>query len=437
MAVILTVERKTAKARIFLALVYAVLSLGGLTMVWPFLVMLAASLTGPYDYYRYSPVVRAFWDRSDRFMRYVAACYPRFPAEVFPEAPAHWGSWIVVARDREGGRRFADRHLAGLDDPASAVRWTRMAADYAAFNRAYDLRNSACAFDPRDVAGFVREHFEAKLRAEDPQGFAKLAPAARRRAALARLNAEWPVRYPSFFGIRMIAQQRAPLHHAGWDYPSDDPKMELYQELKRLYRVRAYGTDDGGGSAPAAYFSRTVPYESRPLWLAWLRRSDAQARLGLPPGGGFTADDYTRLAGRACAGFEQLPFPLPDDAPAPLRAEWDRFVRTAYPRRLLRVRVTPELDEAYRRYVAGICRTPAAYTRLTGQALPDAVRGFAGLRLPPYENSTLWRNFIPQVPLAQLEILSAEQAWQAFLRARYGTVQAVNAAYGWQLAALD
>jgi multiple sugar transport system permease protein len=201
--------------------------------------------------------------------------------------------------------------------------------------------------------------------------------------------------------------------------------------------VRAYGTDDGGGSAPTAYFSRTVPYESRPLWLAWLRRSDAQARLGLPPGGGFTADDYTRLAGRACAGCAQLPFPLPDAAPAPLRAEWDRFIRTAYPRRLLRVRVTPELDEAYRRYVAGVCRTPAAYMRLTGQALPDAVRGFAGLRLPPYENSTLWRNFIPQVPLAQLEILSAEQAWQAFLRARYGTVQAVNAAYGWQLAALD
>ena len=135
----------------------------------------------------------------------------------------------------------------------------------------------------------------------------------------------------------MIAQQRAPLHHASWDYPSDDPKMELYQELKRLYRVRAYGVDDGGRAEPAAYFSRTVPYESRPLWLAWLRRSDAQARLGQPPGGGFTADDYARLAGRACASFEQLPFPLPDDAPAPLRAEWDRFIRTAYPRRLLRV----------------------------------------------------------------------------------------------------
>ena len=439
MAVILTVERKTAKARIFLALVYAVLSLGGLTMVWPFLVMLAASLTGPYDYYRFSPVVRAFWDRSDRFMRYVAECYPRFPAEVFPDAPAHWGSWTVVARDRTGGRHFAERHLAGLDDPQSAAQWTRMARDYAAFNRDYDLRNSVCTFDPRDVAGFVRSHFEAKLRAEDPQGFAAMSPAARRRAALERLNAEWPVRYTSFFGIRMVAQQRAPLHHAGWDYPSDDPKMELYQELKRLYRARAYGSgdDEANETDPPAYFSRTAPYESRPLWLAWLKRPDVQARLGLPPGGTFTPADYTRLAGRACVGFEHLPFPLPDNAPAPLRAEWERFVRTAYPCRLLRVKVTPELEETYRRYVAGVCRTPDAYTRLTGRTLPDAARGFASLGLPAYENSTLWRNFIPQAPLSQLEVLSAEQAWQAFLRERYGSVQALNDAYGWRLADFD
>ena len=186
---------------------------------------------------------------------------------------------------------------------------------------------------------------------------------------------------------------------------------------------------------PPAYFSRNA------LRIASALAGVAQARgcagaLGLP-GGTFTSDDYARLAGRACPGFEHLPFPLPDDAPALLRAEWDRFVRTAYPRRLLRVRITPELEEAYRHYVAGVCRTPEAYTRLTGQTLPDATSGFVGLRLPAYENSTLWRNFIPQVPLAQLEVLSAEQAWQNFLRTRYSTVQALNTAYGWQLAAFD
>ena len=427
MAVILTVERKTAKARFFLALIYAVLSLGGVTMVWPFLVMFASSLTGPYDYYRFSPVVRALWDRPDRFMRYVATCYPRFPVEVYPDAPAHWGSWIIVSRDREGCGRFAEAQLAGLDDPQTAARWQRMAADYAAFNRTYDIRNSVCTFDARDVAGFVRSHFEAKVRADDPQAYAALSAGARRRAALDRLNREWLIRYSSFFGIRMLAQQRAPLHHAGWDYPDDDPKMELYQAFKRWYRDRA-----------AAPMSRTMPYESRPLWLAYLKRPDVQARLGFAQGRAFTPQDYARLAGgqpgsRPAPSFEHLPFPLPQDAPAALRREWNAFVREAYPRRLLRLRVTSELERAYQRHVRVTCKTVSAYERLTGQRIAT----FDALRLPAYENSTLWRNFIPSVPPENLALESAEQAWQAHLVAAYGSAEGVNRAYGWSLARIE
>ena len=37
---LLASERRTAKGRIFLAIVYGLLILGGLTMVYPFLVML-------------------------------------------------------------------------------------------------------------------------------------------------------------------------------------------------------------------------------------------------------------------------------------------------------------------------------------------------------------------------------------------------------------
>jgi len=447
MAVILTVERKTAKARLFLALVYAVLSLGGVTMVWPFLVMLASSLTGPYDYYRFSPVVRALWDRDDRFLRYVASCYPRFPSDVYPDAPSHWGSWIVVARDREGGRRFAEAQLQGLGDSATAVRWQRMAADYAAFNLDYDVRNSVCAFDARDVAGFVQRTFQEKVRADDPQAYVSLSSARRRQAALDRLNREWLIRYNTFFGIRMVAQQRAPLHHAGWDYPLDDPKMDLFQEFKRAYRELAF--TPGCGQAPAATgaareafkayagrecpMTRTVPYESRPLWRAYLLRADVQARLGFPQGHAFTVADYARLSGEPCASFESLPFPLPDGVSGVLREEWNRFVREAYPRRLLRVRVTPELEHAYQAYVRNTCKTVQAYERLTGRA----IAGFGEIRLPAYENGTLWRNFVPSVPPEKLELKSAEQAWQAFLLSQYRSVEGVNRAYGWTLARIE
>ena len=450
MAVILAVERSTAKARIFLALVYAVLSLGGITMVWPFLVMLAASLTGPYDYYRFSPVVRALWDRNDRFLRYVATCYPRFPSDIYSEAPAHWGSWIIVSRDCAGGRTFAEAQLKGLDDPPTAARWRLMAADYAAFNLDYDIRNSVCAFDARDVAGFVRERFVEKVHAANPQACEAMSAGQRREAALDRLNREWLIRYNSFFGIRIIAQQRAPLHHAGWEYPADDPKMDLYQEFKRAYRELAFtpGCEGYGSLRPhageawerfKAYagqespMTRTVPYESRPLWLAHLCRADVQARLGFPQGHVFAAEDYGRLTGQPCPSFERLPFPLPADAPEVLKREWSGFVREAYPRRLLRVSVTPELARAYQVYVHNACKTVKAYGMLTGHAISD----FGEIRLSPHENSTLWRNFVPSVPLDDLVVQSAEQAWQAFLLAKYGSADGVNRAYGWSLARIE
>ncbi len=439
----------------FLALVYAILSLGGVTMVWPFLVMLASSLTGPYDYYRFSPVVRAWWDRPDRFLRYVATCYPRFPTEVYPEAPAHWGSWIIVSRDRAGGRRFAEAQLKGLEDPQTAVKWQRMAADYAAFNLGYDIRNSVCTSDARDVAEFVRGRFEAQVRSAAPQAYAAMPAGARRQAALELLNREWLIRYSSFFGIRMVAQQRAPLHHAGWDYPADDPKMELYQEFKRAYRELAFtpgcqkgpagSAGDPAGREGAAWerfkdyagrecpMTRTVPYESRPLWLSYLKRSDVQVRLGYPQGHDFTAEDYGRLAGQTCASFDRLPFPLPQDAPAALQQEWATFVREAYPRRLLRVRVTPGLESAYQSYVRSTCKTVQAYGRLTGKAIAD----FGAIRLPEHENSTLWRNFVPSVPLEKLEMQSAEQSWQTFLLGKYGSAEGVNRAYGWSMARME
>ncbi len=419
MAVILPVERRTFKARIFLAVIYALLTLGGITMVWPFLMMVSASLSGPYDYYRFSPVVRSFWDRSDRFLRSVATYYPRFPAQVFPDAPAHWSSWVVVSRDQTASAEFAERQLAPLDDPDTAWRWNRMSDDYAEFNRNYDILNTTCAFDARDVAGFARQHFEDKLAAESPDTFPKLPFAKRRELALQQLNREWKINHPSFYSIRMLAQQRAPMHHATWDYPLDDPKTDLFQKFKQMYRDRA--------DTP---MSRTMPYESRQLWLNYLRRPDVLRRLNLDAATLPTPAQLGVALGTKLERFENLHFP-PDLASATPEAGkvWESFIKQSYPRRLLRVRVTPQLQTAYRRYVAERCKTPESYRKLTGRD----IRNFDEINLPEYENTTLWRNFIPEVPLENLTVLSAEQEWQKFLLKKYGTLENVNAAYGWDL----
>ena len=383
-------------------------------MVWPFLVMLAASFSSAYDYYRYAPAVRAVWDREDRYLRYVASCYPRFPAEVFPEAPEHWSSWIVVARDDQNRHSFAARYLQPMQKPETAKSWTRMAEDYADFNQGYEIRNSICTFDPRDVAGFVQGHYEALLKTRDPQAYDSLSLAARREKALALLHQEWHIRYPNFFSIRMLAQQRLPLHHAAWDYDPDDRKTELYQDFKRMYRETQTGP-----------MTRTVPYESRHLWRKYLLRPASLKVLGLPAASAPTARQLSEALGIPFSRMEQLPFPLPERARAAARGLWDAFIRKSYPRRLLRIRVTPALQTAFQKAVAMNCKTPDSYFKLTGKR----IKTFSEVPLLPYENSTLWRNFIPSVPLEQLTVLSAEQSWQSFLLGRYGSLGAINAAY--------
>ncbi|MDD2598314.1 MAG: carbohydrate ABC transporter permease [Kiritimatiellae bacterium] len=454
MPVILPAERKSTKARLFLALIYAVLTIGGLTMVWPFLVMLSASFTSAYDYHRYSPVVRAFWDRPDRFMRHISSCFERFPLEFYPDAPEQWGSWIVVSRDEAGCRAFAAGQLAAVDDPATFQRWQRAAADYANFNLDYDPLNSSCNYDPRHIAAFVRAHFERRVRAQDPQGYAAMRSSARQDAALQMMNQEWLIRYRSFFGIRMVAEERAPLHHASWDYPPDNPKFALYQEFKRAYRElefetgcqgwRSYAAAKGGATeenwrafkhyaASVSPMSASIPYASRNLWLKFLALPDTQVKLGLAEENQFSPADYSAVAGHLCRSFQHLPFPLPEDSSPMLRQVWADFIHNSYPRRLLRIKVTPALEAEFQGYVANLCKSTAAYTKLTGVAISS----FAEITLHSYENSSLWRNFAARVPLGSLTVLSAESEWQRFLLEKYGSVAGVNASYGWELQRIE
>ena len=230
MSVLLTSERHTLKGRVFLFLVYALLTLGGITMVWPFLVMLSASFSGPYDYHRHDAIVRSLWDRDDRFMRSLAQWFPRFPSEVYPDAPSYWGSWVAVAKDAEGVAQFARRELEpALSDPAVEAEWRKGAERWKKRTLAADIVYTTCAYDGRDVAPYVKS-----------------------RVTLDELNRTWPVRYKSFFDISFLAESRSPLGHADWKPPLDDPKFLMWLDFKDSYRREMLESGD--------WLSRTLPY---------------------------------------------------------------------------------------------------------------------------------------------------------------------------------
>ncbi|MGN1359376.1 MAG: carbohydrate ABC transporter permease [Kiritimatiellia bacterium] len=252
MAVLLPIERRSGKARFLLGLIYAILALGGLTMVWPFLIMVAGSFCGPYDYYRYRPIVKCLFSEEDRFMRVLCAQQNTFPRDIYPDAPAAWGSWIPVSRDPQGVHAFVRPWLDGLRDPATRARWQTMAEDFARFNLDYDPENSICTPDERQIGTFLRERYQGDIE---------------------RLNKEWSIPYATFFDVRMVAQQRAPLHHLNWDWRRD-AKDSAYQDLKVAYRNLEFHYGKGLPKEEIVRtmpLCRTRPYQLRPLWAKWLR----------------------------------------------------------------------------------------------------------------------------------------------------------------------
>ncbi len=387
MSIILPVERPTLKSRLILGVIYLILTLGGITMVWPFLMMVTGSLTNRYDHYRYAPIPKAFFNKEDRLMRIIATQCDRFPLAYFPDAPRDWQSWTAVSKDPDSVTRFARPILDQLKDPTTRQAWETMAADYAAFNATYDIHNSICAFDERDVAPFVSQAFNHNL--ED-------------------LNQSWRIRYGSFYDIRMVAQRQMPLHSLNWDWDLTDPKNRLYQDFKASYRDQA---------TPDHPYTRTQPYTIEPLWHKWLTKKG----LTSPQPGAFPLD--------------------------PTNPTWQQFIREAYPRRLISIKqatlahqassksATPPADltqpfalaQLWHEYLVKTCKTPQSYATLTNSTIPKSL---LDIPLKAYENSPLWRNFILTLPPEMLQTRSPEADFQAFLRQRYPTLSALNAAYG-------
>ena len=210
MAALLPSERGTWKGRLFLGAVYALLTLGGITMVLPFMVMLASSFASSYDYSRHAPVLRALWNRNDRFMRSVAVCFPRFPHDVFPEAPESWTTWQSVAQDKAGVDRFADAILEPLTNRALYAEWRQAAERYREAAARWDIHRTVCNYDPRDVQPFTGS-----------------------------------------FLTSFTAETHLPVSRTGWTPPVGDAKYDLWCRFKDSYRARMVARGD--------YVCRTVP----------------------------------------------------------------------------------------------------------------------------------------------------------------------------------
>ena len=274
MSIILESERKKTRAAIFTAALYAALSLGAITMVWPFAVMLSASFSSSYDYHRHSPAVIGLFDRSDRFARFAATLFETFPRDIWPDAPAAWNTWQDVANDAEGRKAFAERELAFARDAEKFSAAEKRARDFLLALCENPPRRFSCRHDPRDVAPFLK----AKYGSPEALGEA------------------WGTRYRSFFDVSFSAEARAETA----ERERRDRKFIDWKEFELSYISKARDRGD--------FVSRTLP-QPRAAFAGEIRNAIAvqfavhgwRDFLGDAAANYVTVADYLFVRGRAFA----------------------------------------------------------------------------------------------------------------------------------------
>jgi ABC-type glycerol-3-phosphate transport system permease component len=466
MPIILKTERRSAKSRLTIGAIYVLLAFGGVTMIYPFLITVSSSMTNAFEYNRFIPCPRSLYDRSDRFVRSLVAYFEGAPsAHVFKDLPRTWASWTSAGTDPRLVRRFAERYLAIEDRPAELERWRRAAADFALFSLDYDIRDTTCRYDARDLAGFLEARYARAYVAKHPEA-ARFSASRRRPLALSELRSDWDIPYTSFFDVTLANERWYPMHHPTWNYPAT-AQARLYLEFKDAYRRMAFepGAErqwcafaKGRGLlldrtsawpvdrddpqwplfkefvAETCPASPTLPFLMKAQWCAFFNRAEAKALVGLDAKAEFTVVDYNRLCGSRYEYLQDIPFPVPADTTGTLRELWGLFVVKYYPRRLLTVTVTPELQTRYQASLRETYKTMAVYNTLSSTNIAD----FSDIPLQDSDTANGdWLKFVGSIPAADFRLRSAEGAYQQFLLSKYGSVAAINAAYGWKLRIIE
>ncbi len=445
MSIIALVGRKSFKMRLVIAIMYVVLAILGIGMVYPFLITLTSSLSNRLDYSRFSPVPRWIWSREDRFVRFL----PRyFPTELrvgmdqfsvlFPNAPATWINWQEAGKDNKGIKTFADEYLSISKNSEKWYKAKLVAVDYNDFASKYPIEWSLCAFEQTDTLSFFIRKYETLADQESSRGMSRIA---RRDKALSLLADHWQIPLESFYEI-WPQRENAESWDRRFFYPQTDGRAQDFIELKTAYRdrwfvpgsINARIDKDGVGSVYPASEVRPIPL--RMVWLSFLKQDSTVQALGLPKGTVIDIKLFNSVFGTNYKALNRTPFPVGPSEPAKLRKAWEMFVQERYPIRLIEPNVTPALSQQYRKF---------AFDRFKGSInlcntmLGSQFKSWDELKLSkqmPTDSepvAKLWMGFVQQLPMELKTPRSAEADYHKFLLQKYGSLEKINTAYGWNV----
>ncbi len=419
MPIVPRVGRKSASVVGFLSGSYVLLTLGGLTMVIPFMIMLTGAISNEWDFDRHSPVPLYVFDRSERYMKYVSEKYlsvnREFPRDwrLFSAAyqpPAAWTSFRAIREDP--AYREQPPLMFGAQE-GREEQLERLRTDYEEWLGTLDPMMTLpmfARFTIPDYQNFIRAKYERQYLEATGQDRAGIDARTLEKGALSAMAEKWQeARFTGFFYLGMMTEASLPYHLREWLPPLDERRFQDYMQF--LHQLPP---------------DRVVPITARHLWVRYLESI----------AGNLTA--FNEATGLDVDAYNKVDLPVTEPANPRLRELWREFIYEKWPLWLIELPETMRDD--WLGYLRGRFETIDAYDRFieADYASWDDVHWDGASPINSLERN-VWRDFLlsrdPEVLAAHR--VSAERSWWEFLRARYATPEALNAAYGWDIAGFD
>lgn len=417
MPVLGNVSCRTPMGRLLLCTIYAVLLLGSVTMVYPFALMVATSFCSETDSDEYRLLPRFFYDDGALYTKYLEAKYAHFS-----------GKWGKIASPTTLNRVHSAEEVIyqfqAVPPPdlsgRSVEQLARLLADWRAF------RDEVEAGDP----GYVRVYFRGRpsllpvwmIEGEAVSDYQEWV-GARYGRDIEAVNQAYDETLTREGGLWALMPQSELPWEPTW---IPDPADRQYAEWLQWRRESKPRFADVYPLEPG--FQRAL--ESAPDLQEAFLVSGVTATLNEHWG-----TNYRRLT--------EVTLPVQAPANPHFRERWRRYVlNNASPQYL---RTAPGLHPFYvralRETYGDVARVNEAlgtrYATFDDVPLPEKLVGrptelqsamLLALRQEPSDTGD---------PLDHLRLDTPEARYRAFLARKYGSVEAVNAAYGWQIEALE
>jgi len=355
---------------------YSLLCFGGATVVYPFLIMLGSSITSQTDFRDYRIVPRYIYEEKALFLKHL---HDKYEGDYFE---------TVAAAYRLPTNNFeTSGEVIRLPD-VSEPRTPAFVEDWRSFKMTLPPEMFRAHFRLGWGGGLVQNLWQEYLYEKFDGDLTAL------NAYYQHSEALWKRIEPPF------------------DIDSGRKRRDLLEEQKYIDDWREFKTT-------LPHYMRN-PFDPRKEYHTFLRRE-----IG-------TIEQLNQAWDADYPYYSQVPFPLSRPENAAHATAWEKFLRRKWPLRFLRIMVDEEAETAYREFLRKRYKTVAALNRAHKTDYGDFSDVVLGTEAPDGDiDFNDWADFVgDQLPLDHYVLHHPVTLYAQHLRERYGSIEAVNAAFG-------